>query len=97
MKKRKNPLRPGCQFWLRSCVQKRQRIALYVASLPYEGLFRWRGRFRLWRVDPLEEGRRPRRISSGRSGAQFEPSVKFLFILSCKVDCREARRCHTQP
>ncbi|KAI5667626.1 hypothetical protein M9H77_17479 [Catharanthus roseus] len=34
-----------------------QRIALYMASLPYEGLFRWRGRFRLKRVDPLEEGR----------------------------------------
>ncbi|KAI5654728.1 hypothetical protein M9H77_31915 [Catharanthus roseus] len=36
-------------------------IPLYVASPPYEGLFRWRGRFRLGRVDPLEEGRRPRR------------------------------------
>ncbi|KAI5676911.1 hypothetical protein M9H77_07861 [Catharanthus roseus] len=33
------------------------RIALYVASPLYEGLFRWRGRFRLGRVDPLEEGR----------------------------------------
>ncbi|KAI5671793.1 hypothetical protein M9H77_12157 [Catharanthus roseus] len=32
-------------------------IALYVASPPYEGLFRWHGRFRLGRVDPLEEGR----------------------------------------
>ncbi|KAI5658143.1 hypothetical protein M9H77_26936 [Catharanthus roseus] len=30
----------------------RQRIAL-----SYEGLLRWRGRFRLGRVDPLEEGR----------------------------------------
>ncbi|KAI5667408.1 hypothetical protein M9H77_17261 [Catharanthus roseus] len=33
------------------------RIALYVASPPYEGLFRWNGRFRLGRVDLLEEGR----------------------------------------
>ncbi|KAI5653936.1 hypothetical protein M9H77_31123 [Catharanthus roseus] len=36
---------------------KRQRIALYVASPPYEGRFQWRGRFRLERLDPLEEGR----------------------------------------
>ncbi|KAI5667763.1 hypothetical protein M9H77_17616 [Catharanthus roseus] len=39
-----------------------QRIALYVASLPYEGLFRRRRRFRLERVDLLEEGRRPWRV-----------------------------------
>ncbi|KAI5658194.1 hypothetical protein M9H77_26987 [Catharanthus roseus] len=98
MKKKKNPFRPGCRFWLRSFVRKRHKIALYVASPPYEGLFRWRGRFRLGRVDPLEEGHRPRRISSGWSGAQLEPFVKFLFLLSCKVvDCREARRCPTQP
>ncbi|KAI5648764.1 hypothetical protein M9H77_34769 [Catharanthus roseus] len=31
------------------------RIALYMASPPYEGLFRWRGRFRLEKVDPLKE------------------------------------------
>ncbi|KAI5657800.1 hypothetical protein M9H77_26593 [Catharanthus roseus] len=36
---------------------QRQRIALYMAGPPYEGLFRWHGRFRLGRVDPLEEGR----------------------------------------
>ncbi|KAI5667818.1 hypothetical protein M9H77_17671 [Catharanthus roseus] len=37
-------------------------IALYVASPLYEGLFRWHERFKLRRVDPLEEGRRPRRV-----------------------------------
>ncbi|KAI5676702.1 hypothetical protein M9H77_07652 [Catharanthus roseus] len=42
--------------------QKRQMITLNVASPPYEGLFRWRGRFRLGRVDPLEVGHRPRRL-----------------------------------
>ncbi|KAI5667033.1 hypothetical protein M9H77_16886 [Catharanthus roseus] len=44
-----------------------QRIALYVASPLYEGLFRSRGRFRLGRVDPLEEGRRLRRVWPNRS------------------------------
>ncbi|KAI5657963.1 hypothetical protein M9H77_26756 [Catharanthus roseus] len=75
--------------------------------IPIRGLFRWRGRFRLERVDALEEGRRPQRgveaplmyldslrlpscarnphISSGRSGAQQT------------IECREARRCPTQP
>ncbi|KAI5653652.1 hypothetical protein M9H77_30839 [Catharanthus roseus] len=43
------------------------RIALYMASPPYKGLFRWRGRFRLGRVDPLEEGRRLRRVWPNRS------------------------------
>ncbi|KAI5675505.1 hypothetical protein M9H77_06455 [Catharanthus roseus] len=43
------------------------RIALYVASPSYESLFRWRGRFRLRRVDPLEERRRPRRVWPNRS------------------------------
>ncbi|KAI5676447.1 hypothetical protein M9H77_07397 [Catharanthus roseus] len=47
--------------------QKRQRIALYVASPPYEGIFRWSGRFRLERVDLLEEGHRPRRVWPNRS------------------------------
>ncbi|KAI5682085.1 hypothetical protein M9H77_03313 [Catharanthus roseus] len=35
---------------------RRKRIALYVASLPYQSLFQWHERFRLERVDPLEEG-----------------------------------------
>ncbi|KAI5663636.1 hypothetical protein M9H77_22959 [Catharanthus roseus] len=65
--KKKIAFRPGCQLWLRCCVRKRQRIALYVASPPYEGLFRWRGQFRLGRVDPLEEGYRPRRMWPNRS------------------------------
>ncbi|KAI5682537.1 hypothetical protein M9H77_03765 [Catharanthus roseus] len=93
----KTPFQPGCQFWLPYCVWKRQRIAQYMGSPLYEGIFQWHGRFRLGRVDPLEEGRRLQGICSGRSGAQLEPFVKFLFILSCKVvDCREARRCPTQ-
>ncbi|KAI5675348.1 hypothetical protein M9H77_06298 [Catharanthus roseus] len=49
------------------CYTQRQRIALYVASPPYEGLFQCRGRFRLGRMDPLEEGRRPRRVWPNRS------------------------------
>ncbi|KAI5677844.1 hypothetical protein M9H77_08794 [Catharanthus roseus] len=38
-----------------------------VASPPYEGLFRWSGRFRLGRVDLLEEGNRPRRVWTNSS------------------------------
>ncbi|KAI5675935.1 hypothetical protein M9H77_06885 [Catharanthus roseus] len=49
----KNPFLPG--------------IVLYVSSPPYEGLFRWRGRFRLRSVDPLEDGHRPRRVWPNRS------------------------------
>ncbi|KAI5677803.1 hypothetical protein M9H77_08753 [Catharanthus roseus] len=44
----------------------RQRIALHVASPPYEGLFRWRRRFRLGRVDTLEEEHRPQRLFGNR-------------------------------
>ncbi|KAI5682344.1 hypothetical protein M9H77_03572 [Catharanthus roseus] len=47
--------------------KNRQRIALYMASPSYEGLFRWHGRFRLGRVDPLKEGRRPQRVWPNRS------------------------------
>ncbi|KAI5681296.1 hypothetical protein M9H77_02523 [Catharanthus roseus] len=47
--------------------RKHQRIALYMASPPYKGLFRWHERFRLERVDPLEEGRRPRRVWPNQS------------------------------
>ncbi|KAI5652836.1 hypothetical protein M9H77_30023 [Catharanthus roseus] len=48
-------------------LHKLQKIALYVASPSYESLFRWRGRFKLGKVDPLEEGRRPRRMWPNRS------------------------------
>ncbi|KAI5653060.1 hypothetical protein M9H77_30247 [Catharanthus roseus] len=71
----------GCQFWLRSCVRKRQWIALYVTSLPYEGLFRWRGRFKLGRVDPLEEGRRLRRLWPNRLAWDGQGPSKPLKIL----------------
>ncbi|KAI5681549.1 hypothetical protein M9H77_02777 [Catharanthus roseus] len=60
--------------------EHRQRITLYVASPPYEGLFRWPGRFRLGRVDPLEEGRRPRRVWPNRSTQdrqRHDKSLKF--------------------
>ncbi|KAI5658125.1 hypothetical protein M9H77_26918 [Catharanthus roseus] len=51
-----------------------------------------------------EAGPRADLISSGQSGAHQttevlgqETSVKFFFMLSCKVvNCREARRCPTQ-
>ncbi|KAI5654238.1 hypothetical protein M9H77_31425 [Catharanthus roseus] len=57
----------NCSYFWNDITQCRQRILLYVAILPYEGLFRWRGRFRLRRVDPLEEGRRPRRLGTVRA------------------------------
>ncbi|KAI5668457.1 hypothetical protein M9H77_18310 [Catharanthus roseus] len=45
----------GVAFPKRFIIAVRSKIALYVASPPYEGLFRWRGRFRFGRVDPLKE------------------------------------------
>ncbi|KAI5648122.1 hypothetical protein M9H77_34127 [Catharanthus roseus] len=57
-----------CYMFLRKCIgAKHQRIVLYVASPPYEGLFQWRERFKLKRVDPLKEGRKPRRMWPNRS------------------------------
>ncbi|KAI5678416.1 hypothetical protein M9H77_09366 [Catharanthus roseus] len=63
-----------CYFW-NDITQHRQRIALYVDSPPYEGHFRWRGRFRLEKMDQLEEGCRSRRIRSRRSGTQQATKV----------------------
>ncbi|KAI5658975.1 hypothetical protein M9H77_27768 [Catharanthus roseus] len=63
-----------------------KRIALYMTSPSYEGLFRWRGRFKLGRVDPIEEGR-----STVESLAQ---SV-YVDIASCSAmgrpPCGESR------
>ncbi|KAI5654014.1 hypothetical protein M9H77_31201 [Catharanthus roseus] len=42
------PFRPGLKFLLRSCVRKRQRIALYVANPPVDPLER--GSVAPWRV-----------------------------------------------
>ncbi|KAI5677534.1 hypothetical protein M9H77_08484 [Catharanthus roseus] len=82
------------------------RIALYMASPPYEGLFQWRGRFRLERVDQLEEGCRPRRVLTIALHVLLNWGVEAalmcldsLRLPSCARNphCREARRYPTQP
>ncbi|KAI5676591.1 hypothetical protein M9H77_07541 [Catharanthus roseus] len=72
-------------------VRKRQRIALYVASPPYESLFLWRGRFRLGIVDPLEEGHGPQRLWPNRSTWTPHHALRWG-RRSCALTCLHALR-----